>query len=178
MKSESEKQSKTKNDRYVKPESVKMLERELYKFERSLHPTIPEYAIPHPKRRDDTANGLTQCVCDWIRLRGGQAERINTMGRPLMIRDSKGNVIGTKWITSTTTRGSADISAIIRGLSVKIEVKIGRDRQSQDQKDYQRAVEQAGGIYYVAKDFTSFFEWYLSTFSRSESIPQPTEMQA
>ena len=61
---------------------------------------------------------------------------------------------------STGTKGSADISAIIQGRSVKIEVKFGKDRQSEVQKQYQESVESAGGIYYIAKDFDSFILFY------------------
>jgi hypothetical protein len=70
--------------------------------------------------------------------------------------------IGTaKYIPTTGTKGSADISATINGKSVKIEVKIGKDRQSQDQIQYQQRTEQAGGIYLIAKDFQGFYEWYV-----------------
>ena len=46
----------------------------------------------------------------------------------------------------------------------KIEVKIGKDRQSDDQKNYEHQITRAGGIYYIAKDFDSFFHWYNETF--------------
>jgi len=64
------------------------------------------------------------------------------------------------WTRSGSTPGSADISATIKGRSVKIEVKIGRDSQSQLQKAYQETVENAGGTYIIAKDFDQFIEWY------------------
>jgi hypothetical protein len=31
---------------------------------------------------------------------------------------------------------------------------------SEAQKEYQQNTERAGGIYYIAKDFDSFIEWY------------------
>ena len=69
------------------------------------------------------------------------------------------------------TKGTADISATIPiyaackiGLSVKIEVKIGKDRQSEDQKKYEKSIINAGGVYYIAKDFNSFYEWYNNNF--------------
>ena len=30
---------------------------------------------------------------------------------------------------------------------------------------YQQAIEKAGGIYYIAKDFDSFYEWYNKMFA-------------
>jgi hypothetical protein len=62
------------------------------------------------------------------------------------------------------TVGTADISATIRGRSVKIEVKIGRDRQSDAQKRYQASIEAAGGIYYIARNIDDFMQWYNQTF--------------
>ena len=103
-----------------------------------------------------TANGLTKMIVDWINYNGGQAERISTTGRYIVAQK--------KWIKGSGTKGSADISATIKGRSVKIEVKIGKDRQSVYQKAYQKSIEKAGGIYYIAKDFDSFYEWYNLNF--------------
>jgi hypothetical protein len=43
---------------------------------------------------------------------------------------------------------------------VKIEVKVGKDRQSDAQKRYQESIERAGGVYLIARDFDSFVEWF------------------
>lgn len=144
--------------RYLKPQSVKDLERLAYDRFRAEHPNFPEYAIPPQSYRDDTANGLTRCVVDFIRYNGGQAERINTTGVP---EQRGGRIV---WRKSNTTKGSADISATITGRSVKIEIKIGADRQSEAQRRYQAAIEQAGGLYFIAKDFNTFVEWFGETF--------------
>ena len=61
-------------------------------------------------------------------------------------------------------RGTADISCTIQGKSVKIEVKVGRDRQSEAQCKYQAQVEASGGVYYIAKDFESFYQWFNEMF--------------
>lgn len=131
------------------------------------HPNVPRYAIALPKYTDATANGLTRCITDFLQLSGHQAERINTMGRPIDNRKQVTDVIGrTKtigsmtWGKSTATKGSADISATIHGRSVKIEVKIGKDRQSEDQKVYQANIERSGGQYWIAKNFDDFIKKY------------------
>lgn len=131
------------------------------------YPSLPAHAIPVPKYTDNSANALTKCVIDFLNMLGHQAERINTMGRMLDNRKTVTDVIGrqktigsTKYIPTTGTKGSADISATINGKSVKIEVKYGKDRQSADQKAYQEQVEKAGGTYYIARDFQSFYDWY------------------
>lgn len=148
-------------NRYRKSQAVKDLERQALDHFRRDHPNLPGYAIPPQSYRDDTANGLTRCVVDFIRYNGGQAERINTTGMP---EQRGGRIV---WRKSNMTKGSADISATITGRSVKIEVKIGPDRQSEAQRRYQASIERAGGLYFIAKDFTSFIEWYGETFNRA-----------
>ena len=124
------------------------------------HPNYPPDYIPKTMYKDSTANGLTRAICDYINYNGYQAERINTMGTAREKKTTAGKVIGVTWTKGTSTAGSADISATIKGRSVKIEVKIGKDRQSEAQKRYQENIEKAGGIYIIAKDFDSFVEWY------------------
>lgn len=138
---------------------------------RDKYPTVPGFALPKIKYSDKTANGLTKCIIDFINLNNGQAERINNTGRQIDNRKTFSDVLGNtrtvgsvRWIKGTGTNGTSDISATIQGKSVKVEVKIGRDKQSDQQREYQKSVESAGGVYFVAKDFTSFYEWYNLTF--------------
>lgn len=138
---------------------------------RQKHPNVPLYAIPKAKYSDTTANGLTKCIIDFIEYMNGQAERINCMGRTVDQRRVKYDVVGrprvigeVKYIPTTMTKGTADISATIRGRSVKIEVKAGKDRMSDAQKEYQKHIESAGGIYFVARTFEQFYTWYNETF--------------
>ena len=123
------------------------------------HPNYPPDYIPKTMYKDSTANGLTRAICDYINYHGYQAERINTMGTAREKKTTAGKVIGVTWTKGTSTAGSADISATIKGRSVKIEVKI-KDRQSEAQKRYQEHIEKAGGIYKIFRDFDSFVEWY------------------
>ena len=131
------------------------------------YPSFPEHAIPQPKYSDATANGLTKCVIDFLNLSGHQAERISSMGRMIDKRQKSTDVLGRErmigsltYIKGTSTNGTADISSIINGKSVKIEIKIGKDRQSEAQKKYQQATEKAGGIYLITKSFDEFMEQY------------------
>jgi hypothetical protein len=124
------------------------------------HPSFPEAYFVKKKWDDKTANGLTKTITSFIQFNGFQAERINTMGTARENKRTDGKVIGVTWTKGTSTAGSADISATIRGRSVKIEVKIGKDRQSDAQKRYQESIERAGGVYMIARDFDSFVEWF------------------
>lgn len=160
-----------KRSPYRKPQAVKVLEELANMENQRQHPNMKAAYLGKYKYRDDTANGLTKCIVDFIRLKGYQAERINTTGIPIdtsrQVTDILGHartIGGVHWRSGGGTNGSADISATIKGQSVKVEVKIGKDRQSEAQKEYQKQVEQAGGLYFIAKDFTAFVEWYNETF--------------
>lgn len=138
---------------------------------RENHPNVPEKALPIPKYSDRSSNGLTKCIIDFIEMNGSQAERINSTGRIIDKRKTNIDVLGrvrtigsVKWIKGSSQLGTADISATINGRSVKIEVKCnatGDRYQSSGQKDYQKRIEKAGGVYVIAKDFESFHSWYL-----------------
>ena len=126
---------------------------------------MPEHAIPIYTPSEGSANSITQTVIKFLKAEGWQAERISTTGRYIQgerytdvlghTREMKG-----QWIPGTSTRGSADISATIRGRSVKIEVKYGRDKQSEHQREYQEAIERAGGVYWLVRDLDGFLEQY------------------
>jgi len=130
---------------------------------------VPDYAITTPMYSDKTANGLTRCIIDWIRLNGGQAERINCVGRVVDKRQQVTDTVGftrtigsVTWIPTAGQRGTADISAVYRGFTLKVEVKIGRDKQSSAQAAYQRQTEAAGGLYFIARNFGEFYQWFES----------------
>ena len=131
----------------------------------SLSAKYPNNAyIPLSNWKDDSANGITQCITAFLNFSGWQAERINTMGvyregKKIQVGENTRQMKG-KWTPSTSTKGSADISATIFGRSVKIEVKYGKDKQSEVQKRYQESIELAGGTYYIAKDFDNFLLFY------------------
>lgn len=133
------------------------------------YPNVPTYAIPKFKYTDKTSNGLTKCVIDFINLKGYQAERINSTGRQIDQRKKMNGALGiatlgsVKWIKSNTQNGTADISATIKGRSVKIEIKCkatNDNYQSKPQKDYQKKIEQAGGVYIIVRTFQGFYDWY------------------
>ena len=126
-----------------------------------------EAHLPPPKLKEGGANNLTRLVIDFLTYNECQAERISSQGQ---YRDGKKTVvdcIGRKrtigsgiWTPGTSTKGTADISATIKGRSVKIEIKWGADRQSYAQKEYQLSIEKALGIYIIVKTFDDFVLWY------------------
>jgi hypothetical protein len=122
-----------------------------------------EHCIPPYKSKESGANDLTRLVIDFLTYNNCQAERISSQGQ---YRDGKKTItdvigrqrtIGTGiWTPATSTKGTADISATIKGRSVKIEIKWGADRQSDAQKEYQLSIEKALGIYIIVKTFDKF----------------------
>lgn len=133
------------------------------------HPSFigRENCMPPANTKESGANDLTRLVIDFLEMNNYQAERISSQGQ---YRDGKKVVtdcigrkrtIGSgKYVKSTTTNGTADISATIKGRSVKIEIKWQKDTQSKDQKAYEASINKAGGIYIIIKTFDDFVDWF------------------
>ena len=72
------------------------------------------------------------------------------------------------WTHGNTRKGTADIHSIFQGRHISIEIKIGNDKQSDQQMKESGRVINAGGVYYVAKNMESFLEWWKQTFPISK----------
>lgn len=118
---------------------------------RTKYPSVPDYARPKKTYKTTDANGLTKAIVEFIDLSGGWATRISVEGRYI---ESLG-----KRIPSSVKKGTADIHAVYKGRHLSIEVKIGKDRQSDEQKTVQKSIEAAGGIYFIATTFEAFHQW-------------------
>lgn len=93
------------------------------------------------------SNGLTTFIINFLNWSGYRATRINTMGRQ----------INGKFIPSATRKGTADISATVKGKSVMIEIKVGADRPRPEQLAEQQRERNAGGIYEFVSTPEGFF---------------------
>ena len=115
-----------------------------------------------------TANGLTRMIINFLSWSGWRATRISSTGRLIdgLQRQQSGVVLTTKkWIPGQTRRGTADISATIKGRSVMFEVKVGKDRPSEYQMAEQAKERTAGGIYefiHTPDEFFSLYDFILS----------------
>ncbi len=121
--------------------------------------------------RDDTANGLTKCITDYINFSGGNANRINVQGQPRKERIALafGNYREVlRFTPSTTNKGTADLHCIIGGRHVSIEIKIGKDTLSEHQLKEMNRVTAAGRLYFVARDMASFVKYYKSNFEQQK----------
>jgi hypothetical protein len=97
------------------------------------------------------ANGLTVFIINYLNWCGHNATRIS----------SAGVNYGGQFRRSTTRSGTADITATIKGRSVKIEIKIGKDKASEDQLKEQARERKAGGIYEFVSNPETFFLFYF-----------------
>ncbi len=53
-----------------------------------------------------------------------------------------------------------DIQAVFKGTPLFIEVKIGQDRLSPHQKNIRDEVTGSGGVFFIARNFTEFKQWF------------------
>lgn len=114
------------------------------------HP-LPEHAVPQPKPiSDKDANNLTRSIVDFINAVGGLASRVNNMG---VYRNGM-------YTKSNMRKGFPDIQGVYSGKCIYIEVKYGKDKLSQDQKDFLNDAYKCGAKCHVAKSFDEFFSWF------------------
>lgn len=120
------------------------------------------------------ANGLTMAIIKFLSWKGHYANRIGTQGQARVHKIPRFNIFTnqiqyfekTTWTKGNTKRGTPDITAIIEGKALWIEVKVGKDRMSAAQKEQQADIEMAGGIYYIASNMEDFYEWYNTRFEK------------
>ena len=137
-----------------------------YNFERTYPKAFKDgHYAPPPYPKIKTANGLTKFICQFLMWHEHRATRINSTGRLIdgLEKQPSGAILTTKkWIPGSTRKGTADISATIKGRSVMMEIKIGKDRASDYQIAEQQRERKAGGIYEFISTPEQFFELYDS----------------
>lgn len=139
----------TPKPRYKKLDSVKQLEIDFFdwKYRQS---SIPVQCRFKKAFRDDTANGLAGCIEAWAKVHEAFFQRQNSQGQ----YDSRLK----KWRKSGTTKGIADVQVTYRGRTYNLEIKVGRDRQSEVQKAVEKQIKAAGGHYAVIHCFNDFLQ--------------------
>lgn len=141
------KTKKNPKPRYRKPDSVKQLEQEYFKWKYRAS-SIPENCQFKRSFRDDTANGLAGCIEAWAKIHGAFFQRQNSEGQ----YDGRLKM----WRKSGTTRGIADVQVTFKGKTYNFEIKVGRDRQSEIQKEVERKIKAAGGHYAIIHCYDDF----------------------
>ena len=97
------------------------------------------------------ATNLTNKIIDFIYSSGGYAWRASSTG----IYDQKLGAYRT-----AAKKGVSDVLACFRGRLIAIEIKIGKDRLSDDQIGFTWNILHTGGVAIIVKDFDSFLiQW-------------------
>lgn len=136
---------------YLKSDEVRALENLCDQYRKRKNPDTPKKYYS-----DKTAHELEKCIINYCHLFGVFAEKVQSMGRTIF----KGQPI---YVRNSNTTGQADLSLIIYGKAIKVEVKCkwtGDRYQSEAQKKYQRNVERSGGLYLIIRDFAEFKQWF------------------
>lgn len=154
-------------------EAIKQLKVLYLDYSRQRYPNLPEAARVVPAFTDKNTQGLTKCTYTFLKLKGCHVERTGCEGRVIDNRKTFNDVLGNvktigsiKRVYSSSMRGTSDLKAIINGRFVAIEIKCEatKDRQSEAQKEYQKQIETAGGVYVIATSFDQFYNWFNNTF--------------
>lgn len=138
------------------------------------YPNVPEHALPKKKFTDKNANGLTAMILEWCRLHKVWANRISSEGR-YRPGDEITDVIGQRrqmkglWLPGMN-KGLPDVITCVSGRFIGLEIKIGKDRQSQDQKDMQAGIEASEGVYLIIKTYEQFQKDFVETYCRQTNL--------
>jgi hypothetical protein len=131
------------------PKNLKELSELATKLKMEKHPDFPPHALVKKRFKDTTANDLTKTIIwDMYHIREAAAYRINNGA----VYDKKQGV----YRAGVQKKGVPDIIGIINGRFIGIEVKIGKDRQSADQKLIEKEINAAGGVYFIAKSYDDY----------------------
>lgn len=99
-------------------------------------------------------NAITNSIIQFLQLKGHFVSRIQSQGQ---YHPTRG-----RWIKSKVRKGIGDIIACIDGQFWMIEIKVGKDKQSEYQKSVEADVKKAGGKYIIVKQFGEFLGLYMS----------------
>ncbi|WP_312090365.1 hypothetical protein [Chryseobacterium sp.] len=150
--------------KYEKSNEIKELENMVFEFrkKRDGSKAVKKYYF------DRKATELEECIIHYTScFNGCFAEKICSMGRSV---EKDGKFI---FVPNNNTTGQADLSLTILGKSIKVEVKCKwtRDKyQNKAQKNYQRQIEKAGGIYLLVREFSEFKIWFDNYVINSNNI--------
>jgi len=115
------------------------------------YPSLPDPARVAPTYTDKTANGLTKCILDYLRLKGAFVSRLNNQG----VYDKKLQ----RYRKGMNRRGLPDILATYQGKSLFIEVKAKNDKLSESQEKIKIEQENSDGLYYTSHNFSDTKQW-------------------
>lgn len=135
-----------------------------FKADRKKYPSVPVHAQTRIKYSDKTANGLAKCIDAFCALHDIMCMRTGNEGR-YRAGETGVDVIGRTRIMKGTwipgqNNGMADMTLVIKGKIYSVEIKIGKDRQSDVQKDFEARITKSGGVYVIVRSWEDFYNQY------------------
>lgn len=153
---------------YIKPFELAKFECDynLHAYDNLQH--VPQCARVRTRFRDDTANELAKAILAHLKYTGNFGARVNTTG----VYDRRTG----KYRQTNARKGMADISAVISGKPVQIEIKAGTDKPRADQLKVQEEYRAAGGLYEFVHNFREYIAVYRTLTGKEdfcERMQQP-----
>lgn len=144
--------------------TVKELTTAVYQQKIKDNKNVPVHAIPRTVYSDKKANDLATAIKAFCDMKGMLCQRTGNEGR-YRPGETVTDVIGRVRVMKGTwlpgqNNGMADITVIIKGKVHYVEIKIGRDTQSDVQKTFESQVKKAGATYDIVKSWEDFYKLY------------------
>lgn len=156
----------------MKSKSLKTLKQMAVEYKKYQAPYKPEHLITTKNYSDKNEAELRKSMKDFFFFLGGISEKVRNQGVEVKTKkqqvhhfDGQRQVDGTKKVPSGQFPGTSDQHTIVHSVHPKMEIKIGRDYQSPEQKEYERRVIKAGGLYVIVKSFDDVLNWYINYFN-------------
>lgn len=146
--------------------TLKDLTQAKVKHDKKDHPNVPDYAIPKKTFTDKTAGGLQIAIKAFCDLYGIFCQRTGSEGR-YRPGETVVDVIGrTRQMKGTwlpgNNQGQGDMMIVYKGVYISVEVKIGKDRQSDVQKKFENDLNRSGGNYIIVRSWEDFYTKFRS----------------
>jgi hypothetical protein len=113
-----------------------------------------------------SASQLEKAIVGFLKMKGHQAAKTEVKGtyKPPQFQETalgRLQVRKGSYIKTGAAKGQADIASAIYGCAVHWEVKFSKsDRQSADQKRFEKHVTEAGGFYFIVRNVDEFYQKY------------------
>jgi len=152
--------------------SLKDLSELKFKADRVKYPSLPVHAVPRKVFTDKTANGLTSAILAYCELSGAFAQRSGSEGRyrqGATVVDAVGRtrVMKGSYLPGLNV-GQGDLQIVLAGRIYSVEIKIGKDRQSEKQKDFESRLTSSGGIYAIVHSWEEFYNYWKTWTSKTQ----------
>lgn len=144
--------------------TIKELNIALREWTATQYPAVPLHALPKSTHSDKTANDLAKAIKAFCEMQGVMCQRTGNEGRyrpGAVVVDviGRGRQMKGTWLPGLNN-GQGDLHIVLKGMSHWLEIKIGKDRQSDKQKDFEAMVKRSGGTYDIVKSWDEFYNTY------------------